>query len=174
MSGELDPNAMLFGGEEDGKTEEERAVEYVYGKNPNRVSALNDLWFDELLKKIESLDLPDEKAKIKMAFKLTAGAVLDMLADSQPPEAAPDVMSDFDIFMGVALTNKKFNVSLFEEQQKALMQIDREKFHDDEEYARALSDFEDTWWEIGQPLLNGKNPNDAIKETLKKYGLNEE
>ena len=136
MSGELDPNAMLFGGEEDGKTEEERAVEYVYGKNPNRVSALNDLWFDELLKKIESLDLPDEKAKIKMAFKLTAGAVLDMLADSQPPEAAPDVMSDFDIFMGVALTNKKFNVSLFEEQQKALMQIDREKFHDDEEYAR--------------------------------------
>ena len=174
MSGELDPNAMLFGGEEDGKTEEERAVEYVYGKNPNRVSALNDLWFDELLKKIESMDLPDEKAKIKMAFKLTAGAVLDMLADSQPPEAAPDVMSDFDIFMGVALTNKKFNVSLFEEQQKALMQIDREKFHDDEEYARALSDFEDTWWAIGQPLLNGRNPNDAIKETLKKYGLNEE
>ena len=174
MSGELDPNAMLFGGEEDGKTEEERAVEYVYGKNPNRVSALNDLWFDELLKKIESLDLPDEKAKIKMAFKLTAGAVLDMLADSQPPEAAPDVMSDFDIFMGVALTNKKFNVSLFEEQQKDLMQIDREKFHDAEEYARALSDFEDTWWEIGQPLLNGRNPNDAIKETLKKYGLHEE
>lgn len=173
MSGELDPNAMLFGGEEE-KTEEERAMEYVYGRNPNRVSALSDLWFDELQKRIEEMDLPDERARIKMAFKLTAGAVLDMLGDSQPPETAPDVMSDFDIFMGVALTNKKFNVSLFGEQQKALMQIDRSSFHDDEEYIRALSDFEDRWWEIAQPLLNGRNPNDAIKETLMKYGLNGE
>ncbi len=173
MSGELDPNAMLFGGEEE-KTEEERAMEYVYGKNPNRVSALSDLWFEELHKRIGEMELPDEKAKIKMAFKLTAGAILDMLGDSQPAEVAPDVMSDFDIFMGVALTNKKFNVSLFKEQQKALMQIDRSKFHDDEEYARALSEFEDRWWEIAQPLLNGRNPNDAIKETLMKYGLNGE
>lgn len=175
MSGELDPNAMLFGGEEENsKTEDEKAAEYVFGKNPNRVSALSDLWFGELEKKIESMDLPDEKAKLKMAFKLTAGAVLDMFADSQQPEAAPDIMSDFDIFMGVALTNKKYGVSLFGEQQKALMTVDRSKYKDDEEYVRALGDFEEAWWDIPQPLLNGRNPNDAIKEILIKYGLNEE
>ena len=165
---EQDPNAGLFGDED---ASENEVIEYVFGKNPNRVSAITDLWFDDMMKTVEGMELPDEAAKMKAVFKLTAGGLLDMLADSQNPEDAPDVMSDFDMFLAVALTNKIHNINLFAEQQKALETVDRSKFATDEEYAEAVSRAEDVWWEIPQPLLDKRNPNDAIRETLNKYGL---
>ena len=168
-----DPNARLFGGDETEpeKTEEEEAFEYVYGRNPNRVSALKDLWDENLMLKIKEMEPPNEEAKMQMIFKLTCGGLLDMLGDSQEPGVAPEVMSGLDIFIGLALTNLRFKVDLLGEQQKALQQIERDKFKDDEEYVRALSDAEDAWWDIPQPLLDMRNPRDAIKETLRKYGL---
>ena len=166
---EMDPNAALFGDDQDSTGEE--IIEYVFGKNPNRVSAITDLWYEEMMKTIVAMELPDEAAKMRAVFKLTAGGILDMFADSQNPEAAPDVMSDFDMFLAVALTNKKYNVNIFAEQQKALESVDRSKFSNDEEYAEAVSRAEDLWWEIPQPLLDKRNPNDAIRETLGKYGL---
>ena len=78
-----DPNAALFGGDEPEKSEEEEAFEYVYGRNPRRVSALKDLWFENLMTKIEGMELPSEEAKMQMIFKLTCGGLLDMLGDSQ-------------------------------------------------------------------------------------------
>ncbi|MCQ2084692.1 MAG: hypothetical protein MJZ21_00925 [archaeon] len=167
-----DPNAALFAGEEpEQKSEEQEAFEYVYGRNPNRVSALTDLWFENLMTKINEMELPSEEAKMKMIFKLTAGGILDMLGDSQAPGVAPDVMCDLDMFMGLALTNLRFKVDLLREQQKALQTIDPDQFENDEEYVRALSDAEDAWWDIAQPMLDKRNPRDAIKETLRKYGL---
>ncbi|MDD2626289.1 MAG: hypothetical protein PHT00_04430 [Candidatus Methanomethylophilus sp.] len=174
MNGELDPNADLFSGEDsDGDdSEEQKELEYVYGNNPRRVSALSDLWYQDMMDRIKAMDLPSEEARLKMVFKLTAGGVLDMLADSQDPDNTPDVMTDFDIFLGMALTNKHFGVDLFKEEQKALMTVKREEYHDDEEFKRALGDFEEAWWDIAQPALEGRTPNDAIKETLHRYGLN--
>ncbi|MBE6527167.1 MAG: hypothetical protein E7Z63_05300 [Thermoplasmata archaeon] len=165
---EQDPNAGLFGDED---ASENEVIEYVFGKNPNRVSAITDLWYEEMMKTLKDMELPDEEAKLRAVFKLTASGLLDMIADSQDPEAAPDVMSDFDMFLAVALTNKKYNINLFAEQQKALETVDRSKFANDEEYAEAVSRAEDIWWEIAQPLLDQRNPNDAIRETLNKYGL---
>ena len=43
----------------------------------------------------------------------------------------------------------------------------------DEDYDRRVSDFEDAWWSIPQPLLNQRNPDDAIREEMIRYGLNE-
>ena len=173
MSNEdYDPNAGLFSGEgEEEMSEEQEAFEYVYGRNPRRVSALNDLWFSNLMTKLKEMDLPNEEAKMKMIFKLTAGGILDMLGDSQAPGVAPNVMADLDMFMGLALTNMRFKVDLLGEQNKALQSIDRSKFESDEDYVKALSDAEDAWWDIGQPLLEMRNPRDAIRETLRKYGL---
>ncbi len=169
---DYDPNAGLFSGEDgEEKSEEQEAFEYVYGRNPRRVSALNDLWFENLMAKINEMELPSEEAKMKMIFKLTAGGILDMLGDSQPPGVAPEVMSDLDMFMGLALTNMRFKVDLLGEQNKALKSIDPNKYENDEEYVKALSDAEDAWWDIAQPLLEMRNPRDAIRETLRKYGL---
>ncbi len=169
---DYDPNAGLFSGEEEEqKSEEQEAFEYVYGRNPNRVSALSDLWFENLMTKIKEMELPSEEAKMKMIFKLTAGGILDMLGDSQPPGVAPEVMSDLDMFMGLALTNMRFRVDLLGEQTKALKAINPDDFGSDDEYLKALSDAEDAWWDIPQPLLDKRNPRDAIRETLRKYGL---
>ncbi len=168
---DFDPNAALFGGDEEQKSEEEEAYEYVYGRNPMRVSALTDLWYHNLMAKIDEMKLPCEEAKMQMIFKLTCGGILDMLGDSQEPGVAPEVMSSLDIFIGLALTNMKYKVDLLGEQQKALKAIDRSKFQSDEEYVRALSDAEDAWWDISQPLLDMRTPKDAIRETLRKYGL---
>ncbi len=167
---ENDPNAGLFGNQSDEATEDE-IIEYVFGKNANRVEAITDLWYADLKKKVEEMDLPDDGAKMDAVFKLAIGGLLDMFADAQNPEVAPDVMNDFDLFLAVALVNKKYNVNLFAEQQKALDGVDRSKFSSDEEYAEALSRAEDIWWEISQPMLEKRNPNDAIRETLGKYGL---
>ncbi|MCQ2079034.1 MAG: hypothetical protein MJZ38_03130 [archaeon] len=172
MNDDYDPNAALFSGEdEEEKSEEQEAFEFVYERNPRRVSALNDLWFYNLMEKIKQMELPSEEAKMQMIFKLTAGGILDMLGDSQPPGVAPEVMSNLDMFMGVALTNMRFKVDLLGEQTKALKSIDPAKFEKDEDYLRTLSDAEDAWWDIAQPPLDGRNPRDAIRETLRKYGL---
>lgn len=165
---EENPNEALFGS--DMATENE-VMDYVFGKTPDRVEAVTALLYDNLLKQVESMNLPDTESKMLAVFKLASGSMLDTIADAQSPEIAPDVMNSFDMFIAVALTNKKYNVNLFAEQQKALEGIDRSKFANDEEYAEALSRAEDVWWEIAQPLLGGRNPNDAIRETLAEYGL---
>lgn len=168
-----DPNASLFGGDEPEESEEEKAYKQLYGKNPDRVNALKDLWYSEMMSTVKDCDLPED-AKYEMIFKMTVNSVLDMIDDAAPIDAALDLSFCFDMYMGVAITNKRFNVDLFKEQQKALLEIDRSKFKDDEEYERALTDFEDAWWSIPQPRLEKRNPNEAIRESLAKYGLTDQ
>lgn len=167
---EENPNAGLFGDDNEEATQEE-ILDYVFGKNANRVEAVTDLWYADLKKKIDEMDLPDDAAKMQAVFKLTAGSLLDMVADAQDPQIAPEVMNAFDLILAIGLVNKRYNVNLLAEQQKALEAIDPDKFQDEKEYAEALSRAEDVWWEIAQPLLDMRNPNDAIRETLAKYGL---
>jgi len=167
-----DPNADLFGMNEEEPSEEEIIEKQLYEKNPLRVAALGELWYDTMLAEIEGMDVPDE-AKMKMVFSMTANGVLDMIADSSQVDAAMDVSYSFDMYLGVSLTNKRFKVDLFKEHQKALMTVDRGKFPDDETYQRELEAFEDAWWDLPQPLLDKRSPNDAIRETLAKHGLTE-
>lgn len=168
-----DPNAYLFEDEKDDRSEDQAVMDYVYGKIPNRVSAMSELWSDNLFKQIESMELPNDEAKIKTTFNLTASAALGMFTDALDPESAPEIVADLDLFIGIALTNKRYGVNLMREQHKFLQEIPREKFKDDEEYVRALSDFEDEWWDKSQPALDMRTPADAIRETLKLYGLND-
>lgn len=168
-----DPNADLFGRNDPEESEEEQAYKQLYGKNPNRVSALNDLWYQEMIKTVDDTDLPEE-AKRQMIFKMTANGILDMVADCAPVEMALDLSFYFDMYMGVSLTNKMYNVDLFKEQQKALLSIDRSQFPDEESYEREIVDFEEQWWDIPQPRLEKRNPNEAIREKLSKYGLTDQ
>jgi len=167
-----DPNADLFGRNDEEESEEEQAFKQIYEKNPKRVAAIGDLWYDEMMSEIEGMDIPEE-AKYKMIFSMVAGSVLDMIADASPTDVALETTFSFDIYMGMALTNKKFKVDLFKEHQKALAGISREKFSTDEDYENAVVEFEEKWWDIPQPLLDKRTPNDAIMESLSKYGLTE-
>jgi len=168
-----DPNAGLFGEEEQETSDEEKAIKQLYEKNPTRVKALSDLWYQEIIDTIDKTDLPED-AKRQMIFKMTANSILDMMDDATPTEMALDVSFYFDMYMGVALVNKNFEVDLFKEQQKALLSIDSTKFKTDEDYHAELRDFEEAWWSIAQPRLNERNPNDAIREMLNKYGLSDQ
>ena len=156
-------------------TEEEvpsdAVLEFVFGRNPDRMKGIADLWYDGLVTKVKEMKLPDEDAECNAVFKMCLGGLLDMIADSQDPEDAPDVMNDFDMSLALAIVNHTFGIDILEEQRKALETVDRSRFETDEEYAEALSRAEDVWWEIPQPLLNKRNPNDALRETLRKYGL---
>ncbi|MDR1690629.1 MAG: hypothetical protein LBR42_02140 [Candidatus Methanoplasma sp.] len=166
-----DPNADLFGRNDEDISDEEMIYKQLYEKNPGRVSALNDLWYDQMIAEIDAMDLPEE-AKRKMIFSMTASGVLDMICDSDP-ELGLETTFGFDIFLGVSLTNKKFKVDLFKEHMQALMSVKRDEFPDDDAYEMALAEFEEQWWDIPQPLLEKRTPNDAIRETLSKYGLTE-
>ncbi len=167
-----DPNADLFGYNEEEMSEEEMTNKQLYEKNPYRVAAMADLWYEVMISEMNGMDIPDE-AKMKMIFSMTANAVLDMLGDSSPVDVAMEASYSFDMYLGVSLTNKRFKVDLFKEHQKALLTVKREEFPNDEAYENALEEFEDIWWDIPQPLLDKRTPNDAIRETLSKYGLTE-
>lgn len=167
-----DPNADLFGGLDDEISEDEMIEKQLYGKNPDRVSALSDLWYEELMSEVNEMDAPEE-AKRQMIFSITAHSILDMIADSVTVDTGLELTFSFDMFLGVSLTNKRFEVDLFKEHHQALLGVKREEFPDDESYENALIEFEEQWWDIPQPLLEKRTPNDAIKETLSKYGLTE-
>ncbi len=167
-----DPNADLFGMSDDEQSQDEMAHRQLYEKTPERVNALSDLWYNELMEEVDNMDIPEE-AKRKIIFSMTANSILDMISDSNPIDLGLDVTFYFDMFLGVSLTNKRFKVDLFKEHQQALMGIKIEDFPDEEAYENAVLEFEERWWDIPQPLLEKRTPNDAIRETLSKYGLTE-
>ena len=166
-----DPNADLFG-RNDEESFEEMAYKQIYEKNPKRVAALSDIWYQEMIDEIDKMDIPEE-GKRKMIFSMTANSILDMLGDSSDVEMMMELTFAFDMYMGVSMTNKRFKVDLFKEHQKALAGIDKDKFPSEQDYEDAITEFEEKWWDIPQPLLDKRTPNDAIMESLNKYGLTE-
>lgn len=168
-----DPNANLFGYDEEEKSEEERAFEQMYEKNPIRVDALGDLIYEEISSLIDSQEGLDDEAKRQMLFKMTANSVLDMVMDAADTDIGIEMSFSFDMLIGVALTNRKYNVDLFKEHEKALTDVKPSKFNSEEEYQMALQDFEESWWDLPQPLLEKRSPNDAIREVLGQYGLSD-
>lgn len=164
-----DPNAALFGADEE-LSEEEMLYEQTYGKNHKRAELLKDLIYEDMAAIVDQQNMPEE-AKREMIFKMTVNSLLDMVMDASNVEDGVELMYGLDLFMGVAITNRKFNVDLFKEMRKALLSVKASDFKSQEEYEMALQEFEEKWWDIPQPLLNKRHPNDAIMESLMKYGL---
>lgn len=173
MADEYDPNAALFGGDEPEISPEEAFIKETFGKNPNRTSAIADLFCNELIDTVdEEAELPED-AKKQLIFKMTANSVLDIVMECLDPELAEEVSSCLDGFLGLSLVNKKNGVDIMGERDKALMTIEKEAGESDEDFERRLKAMEEAWWSIAQPLLNGRNPDDAIREEMKRYGLDE-
>jgi len=59
------------------------------------------------------------------------------------------------------------------ELSKAMMTVEQAEGESDEDFDRRLADMEEKWWTIPQPKLSMRNPEDAIREQMMKYGLNE-
>jgi hypothetical protein len=169
---EDDPNAGLFGRDEPEEPEEERAYRQVYEKNPRRVEVLSDLFYDDLDASIEEMDIPDDGKK-KMLFSVTINSILDLIADALPSDLSVDVSYYLDVYMGLSIVNKKYKSDLFKELEKALVSISRSDFPDDETYDNTLKEAEEGWWDLPQPRLDKRTPNEAIREALSKYGLTE-
>ncbi|MDR0523144.1 MAG: hypothetical protein LBG62_01795 [Candidatus Methanoplasma sp.] len=172
MEKDGDPNAGLFGRDEPEISEEEFASKQIYEKNPKRASALADLCYADLESALGGMDL-DEEAKRRMLFAMTVNGVLDLIADSLDAETAMEVSYCLDMYMGVSLANKRFSVDLFKEHGKALAGIRPSDFDDEEVYLKTLAEAEERWWEMPQPRLDKRTPNEAIRETLSRYGLTE-
>lgn len=173
MSEEYDPNASLFGSDEQEQSGEEAFVKETFGKNPNRTSALSDLFCAEMMATIdEEQELPEE-AKRQLIFKMTANSVLDVVIESLSPETAAEVTACLDGFLGMSLVNKTNQVDMMGELRKAMLSVKQDAGESDEDFERRLSDMEDAWWSIPQPLLNGRTPDDAVREAMRRYGLDE-
>ena len=168
-----DPNAGLFGGDEPEETPEEAFANYVFGKIPNRVSAINDLVYANVMNDIESIEGLPEEAKPKMLFKLTAEAILNMIMQCVGPDVAEDVSISLDSFIGLNCVNTRFQCDLINEVQKALIKVKQEDGESDEDFERRLAELESQWWDFPQPQLNKRTPNDAIREEMNRYGLND-
>ncbi|MCL2712733.1 MAG: hypothetical protein FWD37_05635 [Methanomassiliicoccaceae archaeon] len=146
--------------------------EQLFGKNPKRTQLLRDLWFDQVAEQLdEEKDMPDE-AKRELLFLMTANAVLDMVMDSVPEEMAADLSYFIDNMMAMAAVNQKYDVDILEACHETISKVKREEYATDEEFEAAVTDKEEKWWITGKQLLGGRSPNDAVAETLSKYGLN--
>lgn len=155
------------------ETEEEMAEKQLWRKNPSRAQALRDLMFDALSEHIEEMNVPDEK-KWEILFVMSVNSALDLLFDSPTTDVAMEASYCFDNMIGMALANKKWSVDIMEEARKAMESVDRSDFGSDEDYIKGVQEFEERWWDMGQPALGMRSPNDAIYEVLGKYKLNEE
>lgn len=173
MAGELDPNASLFGGDEPEESPEEAHLKETFGKNPNRTSAIANLFCDELLETVSAEKELPEEAKRQLIFKMTANSVLDMVMECLSPDMAEEVTSCLDSYIGMCIVNKKYEVDLMGELRKAILDMKQEEGESDEDFQRRIEGFEDSWWSIPQPLLNKRNPDDAIREEMRRYGLDE-
>ena len=173
MSDDFDPNAGLFGDPEPEKSPEELLNEYAFGKNPNRAVAMETLFGKRLIEDtLNDNKLPVE-GKMSFVFKATAHGVLDMIMECLPPEYREEVATSLDSFIGMNLVNQRFKVDLVDAVIEELGKIEQNPGESDEQFEERLSAMEEGWWSIPQPILNGRNPNDAITEEMNKYGLNQ-
>lgn len=167
----VDPNSGLIEQvfEDDKKVDPEKQL---WKKNANRTHALRDLWFDDLLNSLEENKTPPEAQK-EVAFMMTSNSILDFIMDSVPTEVALELSYALDHMLGMSLVNKKYNVDLVAEEDKAMSIVKREDYDSDDDFHRAMEDLQQHWWTLGQVKLDMRSPDDAIYETMKKYGLNE-
>ena len=153
--------------------EEEEFNKQLWDKTPMRTQAIRDLIFDDMLEEIKKSKVPEDK-KAEMIFLMTTSSIIDLFVESLPLDLALDATFFLDHMIGLALTNKKYGVDIISESKKAMETVDPTQFKDADEYEAALEEFEERWWEMGQPALGMRSPNDAIYEMLSKYKLNEE
>ena len=173
MVNEMDPNAGLFGEPEPEKSAEELLNEYAFGKNPNRAVAMETLFGKRLIDDTLADDTLPVEGKLSFVFKATAHGVLDMIMECLPPEYREEVAVSLDSFIGMNLVNQKFQVDLVKAVREELQKVEQESGESDEQFEARLSAMEEGWWSIPQPVLNGRNPNDAIREEMNRYGLNQ-
>ncbi len=173
MSDDFNPNAGLFGDDEPEKSPEELLNEYTFGNNPNRAVALETLFGKRLIEETQNEpNLPDE-AKMSFVFKASVHGVLDMIMECLQPEYREEVATSLDSFLGMNLVNQRFGVNLVDAVMEELSKVEQKDGESDDEFETRLMAMEEGWWEIPQPILNGRNPNDAIREEMRKYGLNQ-
>ena len=171
MTDEFAPNAALFGGEPE-KDPAEEHMEKTFGRNPNRTSAISDLISKEMIESIDKdPELPKE-AREALIFKMTANSVLDMVMEAVDADLRDEICECLDYYIGMALVDMRFEVDLMGELFEALRTVERNEGESEEDFDRRLSDMEDYWWTIAQPKLDGRNPDDAVTEARRRYGLN--
>lgn len=166
----IDPNAALFGTDEK-KDPEQEHIEKTFEKDPNRTSAIHDLIAKDLIASIDQDPSLPKEAREDLIFKMTANSVLDMVMEAVDPETREEVCACLDYYIGMALVNKRYEVDLLQELYNALETVKQEDGESEEDFDRRLSDMEDYWWTIAQPKLDGRNPDDAVTEACRKYGL---
>ncbi|MCQ2052517.1 MAG: hypothetical protein MJZ03_01035 [archaeon] len=166
---EIDPNTGLVENVFDDAIDVDKQL---FKKNPRRVRALKDLWYDELQNALANSD-GSEEAKREMIFMMIANNILDIILGCVPDETALEVSYALDNTIALSHVNKKYDCDLIEEERKAISIVKREDYDTDDDFSRALESIEDHWWSIGQPQLGMRSANDAIIEMLRKYELNE-
>ncbi len=172
MADDFNPNAGLFGDPEPEKSPEELLNEYAFGKNPNRAVAMETLFGKRLIEDTLSDDKLPVEGKMEFVFKATVHGVLDMIMECLHPDYREEVATSLDSFLGLNLVNQRFNVDLINAVVEELGKVEQGADESDDQFEERLSSLEENWWNIPQPVLNGRNPNDAISEEMAKYGLN--
>ena len=171
MSDDYDPNAGLFGGDEPELSPEELHVKRLFGKNPGRTDAMADLFGKEMMQAINADSTIPEEGKRQMIFKMAANSVLDIVMECLSPETAEEVAECFDHYIGMCIVNKKYSIDLMKELYDALEKVEMEEGESEEQFESRIDAMAESWWSIPQPLLNKRNPTDAIQEEILRYGL---
>lgn len=165
----IDPNTGLVENVFDDTIDVE---EQLFKKNPRRVRALRDLWYDELQNTLDK-NGGSEEMKREMIFMMIANNILDIVMGCIPDETALEISYALDNTIALSHVNKKYDCDLIKEEKKAISLVKREDYNTDDDFSRALEAIEEHWWSIGQPQLGMRSANDAIIEMLRKYELNE-
>ncbi|MGD1059977.1 MAG: hypothetical protein ABR879_00780 [Methanomassiliicoccales archaeon] len=152
------------------KPEAEETGPAFLAKNSNRSFALRQLWYDDLVRAVDEQIAP-EPNKREMMFLTVTNAVLDMVMDVLPEELSEVVSENIDDYIAVTLVNNEYGLDLLKTFQDEFVKSRGHDFKTEEALDAALAEFQEKFWSTPRKDLNGKTPNDAVAEMLKKSGL---
>jgi len=153
-----------------GEILDRKAEQILFGSNPNRVRALREIWFSEMIEAIDAVDAPEE-GKRELLFMAVSNSILDMVMDIVPPEFALAFARNLDEYLKVALVNKEYGTDLMRRFQEDFVEERGTDFSTQEELDNAVEVFQEEWWNTAREELGGKSPNRVIKEIGNRYDL---
>lgn len=149
---------------------DEVAEEILFGKNQARSYVLRDVWMESLNEVVNDKSVPVEN-RSEIMFLTLSNALLDMVMDIVPDDMAIAFARNLDDYLTVTVINKEYDIDLLKTFQEEFMEAAGKKFQTEEQLTKALSEFEQKWWDEPRKDLKGKSPNEALEDAAERYNL---
>ncbi|NLX48062.1 MAG: hypothetical protein GXY70_07855 [Euryarchaeota archaeon] len=139
----------------------------VLAKNPIRALMLKDAMLQEIVDGLKAEQVPKEDMD-EVLFLTAANAVLERIGLNLPEELACILKENLDDYLAITIINKEHEVDLLSLFRDEFLGSQGDSFEDEMELMKALTAFEDQWWDSAKDFLDGAIPNELMEKAKEK------